>query len=238
MAPRPTAVSPQDRWLCLDLPAPAGYHEIHALQRRIVAARIDGGLKAEVVMLVEHRPVITLGRRGGRDGLRLDPDELARRGVALAETERGGEATYHGPGQLVIYPLVDLRRVASGVAAYVARLEDLMIALAAQWGVAAGRDPRGRGVWAGGRKLGSLGVAVRRGIAFHGLAFNGDMALEPFHWIHPCGLRGVVMTSLAREAGRPVPMEALRRAARRAIAALFGCRLVPVGIAELERRLP
>jgi len=223
-------------WLCLELP-PAGYAEVHALQQRVVAARIEGRMADELVLVLEHLPVITLGRRGSRAHLCLDPSQLAARGVSVAETERGGDVTFHGPGQLVIYPIVDLRRNGFGVAAYVERLEELMIALAAEWGVVAGRDPRGRGVWVGRRKLGSLGVAVRRGVAFHGLALNGDMEMAPFGWIHPCGLPDVTMTSLAMENGTPVPMADLRCSARRTFETTFACRLVQIDLQALERRL-
>jgi lipoate-protein ligase B len=233
---RGDAARGESPWLCLELPT-VEYRAARLLQQRIVAARLAGHFLAEVALVLEHHPVFTLGRRAGRGNLLVSDRFLDSRGIPLEPAERGGDITYHGPGQLVIYPIVDLRRLKLGVAAYVERLEEVMIRLAADQGVRATRSSLNHGVWVGDHKLGSLGVAVRRGIAFHGLALNVALPLEPFTWIHPCGLAGVSMTCLARETGRSVAMAAVRQSARRQLASVFGCRLDAVSVQELQALL-
>lgn len=191
-----------DTALCCDLGLVA-YAAAHRLQVDLVERRISGALDRDLFLLVEHPLVFTLGRHADRSHLGLSEAVLRERGAELTRIERGGEVTCHNPGQLVVYPIVHLRAARLAVRDHVARLEEVMLRIAAEWGVVASRDPRNRGVWTTGRKLGSVGVAVRHGVAFHGLALNVANDLEPFTWINPCGLAGVTMTSLTRESGRP-----------------------------------
>ena len=186
------------RWICADLGL-LDYREAHELQIRLVAARAAGVLASDIVLLVEHMPVFTLGRRGGLQNLIVPELFLKEAQIPVVHVERGGDITYHGPGQLLGYPILDLRAAKLTVTGYVERLEEVMIRAAARWGVRAGRNARNHGVWAGERKLGSLGIAIRRGIAFHGFALNVNVSLEPFGWINPCGMQGVEMTSIERE---------------------------------------
>jgi len=195
------------------------------LQHRILGKRIDGTLDSDVVLILEHPPVFTLGRRGGLENLRVSQGFLTEQGVAVVQTERGGNITYHGPGQLVIYPIVDLRRHRLSIADYVSGLEEIMIRLSARWEVSARRRPENRGVWVEERKLGSVGIAVRKNVAFHGLAFNAALDLTPFSWIQPCGLSGIQMTSLARETGTLVSMDRIRKNAAQCLEAVFGVSL-------------
>jgi len=188
----------------------ADYQAVRDLQLRLVAARLAGQAD-DVVLVTEHPPVFTLGRRGRRDHLLVSASFLSARGIEVVHVERGGDITYHGPGQLVIYPVLDLRRGRRSVTEHVSMLEELMLRLAADCGVTARRDGRGRGVWCGGGKLGSVGIAVRHGVAYHGLALNVDPSLQPFAWINPCGLSGVRMTSLARECSREVTVDWVTR---------------------------
>ena len=116
---------------------------------------------------------------------------LENAGIQVVQAERGGNITYHGPGQLVAYLVLDLEAAKMGVKDFVHFLEEAMIRTAAEWGVAAERNPVNRGIWVGNSKMGSIGIAIRRGITYHGLAFNVDVSLEPFGWINPCGLAGV-----------------------------------------------
>ncbi len=183
------------------------YGKAHALQLDLVEKRRTGELAADIFLLTEHPAVFTLGRRGGRENLTVPEAFLRRKGVALLPVERGGNITYHGPGQLVVYPIIRLKTAGLTVTDYVCRLEEVMIRLSADYGVEAVRDARNRGVWTGGRKLGSVGIALRHGVAFHGLAVNVQPSLEAFSWIHPCGLMDVRVTSLARELERDLPME-------------------------------
>ena len=195
----------------LDLPL-TPYAEALDLQHRLVAMRQDGSLDRDLVLFLEHPPVFTLGRRGGSDHICVPEEALVEAGIEVVAVERGGLVTYHGPGQLVAYFIFDLHRRRLGLDALVTAMETAMIGTAADFGVRAARSPRNRGVWVGAAKLGSIGLAVRRGISFHGLALNVATDLGPFDWIHPCGMAGVVMTSLAASGGRAVEMEAARSA--------------------------
>ena len=213
------------------------YRRTLALQRRIVDARWHGQLDRDVLLLLEHPAVFTLGRRGGRDNLGVSGHFLDQRGIAVVHVERGGDITYHGPGQIVGYPIITLRGSPLSVIDYVTALEEIMIRTAADFGVAAARDPRNRGVWVENCKLGSIGISIRRGISFHGFAFNVNTDLAPFGWINPCGLRGVGATSLERELGAPVPLEAAFDAVSAHLRQVLRMELEPTGIRELEERL-
>ena len=209
-----------DRALCCDLGL-VPYAAAHRLQLDLVGRRIAGALDRDLFLLVEHPLVFTLGRHADRGHLGLSEAVLRERGAELARIERGGEVTCHNPGQLVVYPIVHLRQARLAVRDHVARLEELMLRVAADQGVAASRDPRNRGVWTTGRKLGSVGVAVRHGVAFHGLALNVANDLEPFAWINPCGLAGVTMTSLTRECGRPCALAEVKASCCRALEQVY-----------------
>lgn len=211
-------------WLCVDLPL-VDYEQARLLQVRLVAAKASKTFQPDILLLVEHPPVFTLGRRGGRENLKVPELYLSREKIPLVHVERGGDITFHGPGQLVGYPILDLRAAGLSVSGYVERLEEIMIRTAARWGVRAERSKLNRGVWVGGRKLGSLGIAVRRGICFHGFAFNVNVSLEPFGWINPCGLQNVKMTSLELETGGRLPMEEVREQMKSAIREVFGVEL-------------
>lgn len=153
----------------------------------------------DVCLALEHPATITFGRRAGRDDLHIDDAELARRGITSHRVERGGFATYHAPGQLVIYPIVGLAERGFGVRTFVWRLEQIMIDVARTAGVVAERDARGRGVWTARGKLGAVGIRVRDGISTHGLALNVDLDLAGYALITPCGVRDLPVTSLRRE---------------------------------------
>ena len=200
----------------------ADYGEVYDLQTRLVDALHAGRMEGNRLLLLEHNSVYTLGKRGGRENLVVSEAFLAEKGIEIVQIERGGNITYHGPGQLVAYPIVDLGRGKVGVETYVTGLEEVMIRCAAKLGVDALRDPKNHGVWVGGNKVGSVGIAIRRGIAFHGLALNVNLSLDPFTWINPCGLTGVGMTSVARELGEAVSMAEARARMLEAFTEVFG----------------
>ena len=206
--------------LCCDLGL-VPYAAAHRLQLDLVGRRIAGALDRDLFLLVEHPLVFTLGRHADRSHLGLSEAVLRERGAELARIERGGEVTCHNPGQLVVYPIIHLRAARLAVRDHVARLEEVMLQVAADCGVKASRDPRNRGIWTSGRKLGSVGVAVRHGVAFHGLALNVANDLEPFTWINPCGLAGVTMTSLTRECGRPCALAEVKASCCRALEQVY-----------------
>jgi lipoate-protein ligase B len=183
------------------------YGEALTLQRGL-ARRVAAGDAPDTLLLCEHPPVVTLGRAGRPEHLLFSRDELARRGVEVVDIERGGDVTYHGPGQLVGYPVLDLRRHGQDLHRYLRALEEVLIRSAAAFGVEAGRLPGKTGVWVADRKLASIGIHVSRWVAWHGFALNvTEECLPGFDLIVPCGLAGVRMTALGREAGRPVRLE-------------------------------
>jgi len=165
------------------------------LQRRLVSERQQGSIPDQL-LLVEHPHVITLGRNGHRENLLASDRILERAGVAFHSADRGGDVTYHGPGQLVGYPILDLREWKRDVAAYVRALEEVLIATLADFGIAAGRIPKLTGVWAGESKIAAIGVHISRWVTSHGFALNVSTDLSYFHYIVPCGLTKPV-TSMA-----------------------------------------
>lgn len=223
-------------WLSVGL-ASIDYGEAHRLQRDLVAARHGGAILQDMVLFLEHPPVFTLGRRGGLDNLKVSKDFLAKRGIPIVQVERGGDITYHGPGQLILYPIVDLAKAGLGIMDYVHDLEEVMIRTAADFQVEAKRSKINRGAWVGDRKLGSIGITVRRGISFHGLALNVNTDLAPFSWVHPCGLRGTRMTSMAQEKKQIVPMDKVRESTKGHVKDIFHVELSPKTRHQIERLL-
>ncbi len=209
------------RWYFVECPF-SDYGRVRDVQHAILEAKRKGASYPDVVLFVEHDPVFTLGRRGGTENLRVSRRVLEEAGIGVIEVERGGDVTYHGPGQLVGYPIVDLKQNGLGVLEYVEKLEETMILIAKRWDVPAGRNDLNRGAWVEDRKLGSVGIAVRRGIAFHGFALNVDLSLEPYGWINPCGLKNVSMTSLALEASRPITVKEAKAVAEERMPDIFG----------------
>ncbi len=182
------------------------YAEAVALQDRIRAARQEEALP-DVLLLLEHDPVYTKGRRTHPADLPMGEDWYRAQGIDVAETTRGGRVTYHGPGQLVGYPIVRV----SDVIEYVRMMERAVIAALEDEGVSAEVRPGLTGVWVGERKIGSIGVHVSRGVTMHGFAVNVDCDLQPFEWIVPCGIDNVRMTSLYVETRRTGAMRCLRK---------------------------
>ncbi|CAG0911236.1 unnamed protein product [Cyprideis torosa] len=186
-----------------------GYRQSHKLQLDSVAAQL-AGVEEENIYMVEHPPVFTLGRNGSTASLLLPEEKIMEAGVEIVATERGGDITYHGPGQLVVYPILNLRKRKIAVSEFISMLEDVMLATATDYGVLANRDARNRGIWVGNRKLGSVGIRIRHGISFHGLALNVALSLEHFRWIQPCGLSGVQMTMLSQQSRQEMSVEEVK----------------------------
>jgi lipoyl(octanoyl) transferase len=184
------------------------YEEARAMQKELERARHAGDIP-DILMLLEHPPVYTKGRRTEPSELPMGEDWYRMQGIEVTETDRGGRVTYHGPGQLVAYPIVSLKPYGDDVHDYIRRMERVMIASLADWGIEAQVISGLTGVWTGGeppplgtaRKIGSIGIHVNRGITTHGLAINVNNDLQPFEWIVPCGIEAVRMSSLVREHG-------------------------------------
>ncbi len=178
----------------------ADYDSVNDLQQRLIAEIADGA--PDRLLLAEFDPVITIGRGGGA------PAQYAHLGVPVREISRGGKATFHGPGQIVAYPLLRLEAEARDLHAYLHALEEALIGTMNDFGLAGARDPRNTGCWIGGRKVASIGVAVRKWVTWHGLALNVTTDLDWFRRFDPCGLDPDAMTSMAAElatADRPAP---------------------------------
>ena len=196
------------------------------LQRQLVDDRKAQRIPDQLLLL-QHPPVITLGvkARDDRANVLAAPDELARQGVALFETGRGGDVTFHGPGQLVGYPILDLDPDRRDVHRYVRDLEAVLIQVAASFGIAAGRQPGLTGAWVGDEKLAAIGVRISRWVTSHGFALNVATDLRHFDLIVPCGIRDKGVTSLERLLGRPVPMPEVEAATISAFTNVFARRL-------------
>jgi len=195
------------------------YADAVALQDRIRSARQQGAIP-DSLLLLEHDPVYTKGRRTAASDLPMGESWYRSQGIEVAATTRGGRVTYHGPGQLVGYPIVGI----GDVIAYVRTLERAVIAALGDEGVEASVREGLTGIWVGERKIGSIGVHVARGITMHGFAVNVDCDLQPFEWIVPCGIDGVRMTSLRAETGRTGAMRCFRKRMAWRFAEAFGLR--------------
>jgi len=200
--------------------------------QRTLHARRRAGATPDIVITVEHNPVITLGRSGSREHLLAPPSDLRREGIEVFEVERGGDVTYHGPGQLVVYPIVDLREHGRDVKGFVRRLEDATIATLADLGVEAGRMAGYPGVWVSDRKVASIGVYVSGWVTRHGLALN--VAVDPAHFamIRPCGLP-VETVSIRDVLGRAVPLDGVRDGLLGRLAERFGWDLEASSLVEV-----
>src|SRR5688500_9652105 len=178
------------------------YAEALELQREIARERITGAIPQDVLLLVEHPPVVTLGRTSKEKNLISSPEFLASHGVELFEVERGGDVTFHGPGQLVGYPIIDLKRHRLDLHWYLRSVEEGIIRVLSRHGIAGQRSSGYTGVWTGGRKIASIGVHARDWVTWHGFALNVSTDLSYFDFIVPCGIQDVEMTSIAREKER------------------------------------
>jgi lipoyl(octanoyl) transferase len=178
-----------------------GYPEAHRLQQEVLAARIRGD-GPDTLLIMEHEPVYTLGRRRTSAANVLDPGD-----VPIVEVERGGDVTFHGPGQLVCYPILALEGRRRDLHDHLRRLEEAAIRTCGDFGLVAQRDPRNTGAWVNGRKLCSIGIACRRWVTWHGLALNVNVDLGYFRRVNPCGLESALLTSMAAETGKDLPWE-------------------------------
>ena len=179
------------------------------LQHAVHSARAEG-LLPDTLLLVEHPHVLTFGRRANAENVLVSESVLRQQGVTCAHIERGGDVAYHGPGQLVAYPIFAIGKNGLGVLDFVERLEEVMIRVLKDCGITGERNERNRGVWVENEKIGFVGIAVRKGISFHGLALNVMPDLSFFQIIHPCGLKGVKVTAMAAFLEREISMTQMK----------------------------
>jgi lipoyl(octanoyl) transferase len=201
------------------------YGQAQALQERLVAQR-QAGKMADTLVLLQHLPVLTLGRRGGAQNILVPLETLERRGIALYETNRGGDVTYHGPGQMVGYPILRLADHGGDVVRYLRLLEEALILFLRDYGIEAKQVPGYTGVWVGWDKIAAIGVAVKGGVTMHGFALNVSLDLAPFHLIHPCGYSDRGVTSMAAQLGHPLDFDAVQRAFPPYFGRVFGMQMV------------
>jgi len=209
------------------------YAEALELQRTLARDRISGVIPHDVLLLVEHPPVVTLGRSSKGNHLLASPEFLSSRGVELFEVERGGDVTFHGPGQLVGYPIVDLKRHKQDLHWYLRQLEQSLIDSLAAFGIPAEQNTGLTGVWTRGRKIASIGVHARDWVTWHGFALNVSTDLSFFDLIVPCGISGVEMTSMARELGAAPAADDVARTVSDTFAATFNLAAVDTPRASL-----
>jgi lipoyl(octanoyl) transferase len=198
------------------------YGEVLLLQRALVDRRLADRSQPDLLLLVEHEPVVTLGRGTRPSSLPVSPPALERRGLDVFEVERGGDVTWHGPGQLVGYPILDLEPLRADLHWYLRRLEASLVNALGGLGIEAGVREGLTGVWTNGRKIASIGIHVRRWVTYHGFALNVTTDPAAFDAIVPCGIHGVEMTSVARELGGATDAESVWNRTRAGVVEAFG----------------
>lgn len=208
------------------------FSEAWQLQKQLARLRMAEEVD-DLLLFVEHPPVITIGRAGDAGNIRVPLSSLEGHGIALVEVDRGGDVTYHGPGQLVGYPILDLTRHGKDLHLYTYNLEEHLIQLLATYGIRAGRIPGLVGVWVGGEKVAAIGVHVKKWVTTHGYALNVRLRMDHFDLIHQCGVRDRRVTTLASLVGRPVSMAEVREQAASAFEQVFKVHLEEVSLSRL-----
>lgn len=182
------------------------YREAYHLQRKLLRQRFDGEIK-DTILLLEHLPTITIGKSGSLEDVLVSQEKLAEEGISLFFTDRGGDVTYHCPGQLVAYPIIDLRERGRDVHRYVHDLEEVIIRTLSSFSIVAGRDDSHAGVWAKDEEIAAIGLSIKRWVTMHGIALNVNPNLSHFSLINPCGFSDRKATSMAKLLSQDVPME-------------------------------
>jgi lipoyl(octanoyl) transferase len=220
------------------------YEDARRAQKRLEAARHAGDVP-DLLLLLEHPPVYTMGRRTQPGELPMGEDWYRMQGIEVTDTDRGGRVTYHGPGQLVAYPIVSLKPYGDDVHDYIRRMERVMIDTLGEWGVEAQVIEGLTGVWTKGdpppageaRKIGSIGIHVNRGVTTHGLAINVNNDLQPFEWIVPCGIEAVQMSSVCHELGAGQDLDEFASALARRFAEVYERTPAELAAFELANRV-
>jgi lipoyl(octanoyl) transferase len=221
--------------LTIDLGTVA-YQEAWDLQHRVHEAK-QAGMPADVLLLLEHPHVFTLGKNAKKENILVSETVLKEQGIDCVSIERGGDVTYHGPGQLVGYPIFFLETLQLRVVDFVGRLEEVMIRVLNSYGLPAHRSPVNRGVWVKESKLGFVGIALRRGITLHGFALNVAPKLSYYDMIHSCGLKNVQIVSLSSLLRRGVPMEEVKKKTIDSFEAVFALKTEQISLTDLRATL-
>jgi lipoyl(octanoyl) transferase len=196
------------------------YKEVWELQKIIHAKRVDNSIN-DTLILVEHNHVITMGKSGKGKNLLIPENLLKEKGIVYYEIERGGDITYHGPGQLVGYPIVNIRDGLVGIKPFIEKIEDAIIATLAEFGIPGHKQEKMIGVWTGDRKICSIGVAVKRWVSFHGFALNVNTDMSYFDYIVPCGIKNVTMTSMQKILNKELAFDEVKKVVSKKFGIIF-----------------
>ena len=212
-----------------------GYREAYKLQADLLDRRLKGAI-GDSLLLLEHPPTITIGKSGKPENILASQAELIDRGIVLFFIDRGGDVTYHGPGQLVGYPIIDLKSRGRDLHRYVYDLEEVIIKTLSDFGIDAARDESHRGVWVAGREMAALGLRVRQWVTMHGFALNVNTDVEPFSLINPCGFTDREATSMARVLAQEIPMSAVIERMLARFSEVFGVD-IKLGADSIDREM-
>lgn len=208
------------------------YGKVYELQKKLHHARWKG-IIPDTVILLEHPPCFTIGRKGGFDHILVTDRFLDQKGIRVYETDRGGDITYHGPGQLVCYPIFDLNGFGCDVHLYARRMEETLICTLEAFGITAGRRDDYPGVWAGAAKIGAEGIAVQHWVTMHGVSLNVCPDLSHFSFIVPCGISTLGVTSMEELLGYPADMALVKREMRRQMSGIFSLTLEDISLEKV-----
>lgn len=212
------------------------YTPAFTIQEQVLEARQDG-LHLPVVILQENPSTFTIGRTGTHENIILSPGECSQRGIQILEVNRGGDVTYHGPGQLIASPLLYLGDIDMNANQYLHSLEDILIDVLQGYSIQACKKNEAPGVWISEAKIASVGIAVRHGYTFHGFSLNVNLDLTPFNWIHPCGYPHLPMTSIEKQLGESVSMIDVKDRTRQIISKMFGMQFHDITWPELRSQV-
>ena len=212
------------------------YGEIFSLQKKLNQARFERKIPDTVIFL-EHHPCYTIGRKGGEDHILVSDTCLEKEGITIYETDRGGDITYHGPGQLVCYPILDLHDYGSDVHVYARKLEETMILTLKKFGIMGARKEGFPGIWVDGKKIGFMGVAINHWVTMHGISLNVSPNMNYFAQIIPCGLANVTVSSMADILPNPVTVNEVAREMRHHCATVFNIELQDIDLKLIEEMM-
>ncbi|QEN03506.1 lipoyl(octanoyl) transferase [Thiospirochaeta perfilievii] len=196
------------------------YKNSYDLMLDTYKSRVKGSIEDQFFIL-EHTPVFTLGKNGGEENLLVTTDLLIDKKIDLVPTDRGGNITYHGPGQIILYPVISIKSIKIGVREYIRRLEEITIITLKKFGVEGSRNKLNHGVWVNGKKIASVGVRIKNGVTLHGLAININTDLEPFNWINPCGLKDIKATSSLEVLNKKLNIDSVKESIKESIEVVF-----------------
>ena len=222
---------PANLWVCHLGRMP--YLETLDLQRRLAALRVEGRID-DILLLLQHPPTVTLGRFGKQENLLCPVDELRQRKIDFCRTDRGGDITFHCPGQLIMYPVMDLRRWKGCLRDFLRQLEEVAILTLQSYGIAAERWTEHPGIWVDGKQIGAVGLRISHGISMHGLSLNVNPDLKKFKVINLCGLPGKEATSISELLGRPVAISDVRHRLERNFAQVFNVKLMEISAQQVK----